>query len=158
MPSPRRRWRPRERLSEATARATVLYSRAATSKSQLHDSFGRCRRTDSFRSLLLARAMVVAQRELSNDRERERKREDRASDDDVGHRRRGYVPRFVSFRFCRLATVNRLKAYLAGMYLTPRPRSIAINSMLSFPFFASHSLSNAPCHPVCPTGSPILTD
>lgn len=60
--------------------------------------------------------------------------------------------RFVSFRFCRLATVNRLKAYLTGMYLTPRPRSVAIKSMLSFPFFASHSLSNALYHPVCLAG------
>lgn len=139
MPSPRRRW------SVYLRQPLDIQPRffAATSKSQLHDSSGRCRRTDSFRSLLLARAMIVAQRELSNDREREQRRRRQR------RRRLRASFRFVSFRFCRLATVNRLKAYLAGMYLTPRPRSIAINSMLSFPFFASHSLTNAPCHPVC---------
>lgn len=76
-----------------------------------------------------------------------------AGDDDVAIVDGGTCSfRFVSFRFCRLATVNRLKAYLTGMYLTPRPRSVAIKSMLSFPFFASHSLSNALYHPVCLAG------
>ena len=116
-----------------------LFAAAPASK-PAHDSSGRCRRTDSFR-LCCSRCRWL-RKQASNERASRRRRR--------RHRRRWYV--LVSFRFCRLATVNRLKAYLTGMYLTPRPRSVAIKSMLSFPFFASHSLSNALYHPVCLAG------